>query len=145
NLNAPELRIQGQANFGLDRFKDDDKNSVFTSAHASIIQETEATEQLVALLVQKKAEIDEVLDSHTVYALGPDFQQGYLVPCIACWIAEPLDTELMKKLSALFNYKFEIISYVVNKQGKLLNSELSSIDEITPDKNGQQNDNNGDK
>ncbi|CAG8714347.1 18185_t:CDS:2, partial [Dentiscutata erythropus] len=111
-----------------------DANSDFVSVHATTIQETAATKRLLSLLIKQKESIDEVLDSQPVYALGPDFQQGYSVPCIACWVAEPLDITLIERLSALFDNEFEIINYVVEKPRESLNDgeeqdiELSSND-----------------
>ncbi|CAG8523508.1 5638_t:CDS:2 [Dentiscutata heterogama] len=101
-----------------------DKNSDFVSIRAEIIQETAATKRLFSLLIKQKAEIDKVLDSHPVYALGPDFQQGYSVPCIACWVAEPLKIVQIEQLSVLFDNEFEIINYVVEKQCESLKDEI---------------------
>ncbi|CAG8677882.1 695_t:CDS:2, partial [Scutellospora calospora] len=63
-----------------------------------------------------KTEIYKVLDKQPVYAVGPDIQQGYSMPCLACWATKPLDISTMKKLLALFDNEFEIINYI-NRNG----------------------------
>ncbi|CAG8723098.1 4079_t:CDS:2, partial [Gigaspora rosea] len=90
----------------------------FVSVNAKIIQETEASERIISLLNEQKANIDKLLNSQLVYALGPDFQHGYSVPCIACWVDKPLDIASKEQLSALFDDQFEIISHVVEKQNE---------------------------
>ncbi|RIB20922.1 hypothetical protein C2G38_2244267, partial [Gigaspora rosea] len=63
-------------------------------------------------------------DSRPVYAVGPDFQQGYSVPCIACWVTEPLSISIVEKLSALFDHKFEIVDHVLEIRDENMDSAI---------------------
>ncbi|CAG8616372.1 14115_t:CDS:2, partial [Dentiscutata heterogama] len=89
-------------------------------------------DQLLALIEEQKANIDSILDSQHVYAVGVDFKKGYSKPCIACWVTENLDIAIKKQLLGLFQDKFEIIENIVtstdtdvsnsnNDQNSLLN------------------------
>ncbi|CAG8751768.1 5825_t:CDS:2, partial [Cetraspora pellucida] len=77
---------------------------------------TEA-ERLFSLLKSQKDKIDNILDSHTVYAVGPKFQSDYSMPYIACWVANPLMESVMKKISGLFNHEFEVAYHLVKANG----------------------------
>ncbi|CAG8735785.1 31212_t:CDS:2 [Gigaspora margarita] len=104
----------------------------FISVQSAIYQGTSATshnliEQLFSLLSEKKEKIYEILnsqDSQPVYAVGPDFQQGYSVPCIACWVTEPLNISIVEKLSALFDHKFEIVDHVLEIRDENMDSAI---------------------
>ncbi|CAG8711617.1 16002_t:CDS:2, partial [Dentiscutata erythropus] len=66
------------------------KISDFVSVNAKIFQGISVNsffqiEQLYSLINDKKVEIDKMLGSQPVYALGPYFQQGYSVLSVACW------------------------------------------------------------
>ncbi|KAF0542496.1 hypothetical protein F8M41_004596 [Gigaspora margarita] len=62
---------------------------------------------------EKKDKIDLILDSHTVYAVGPDFQNDYSTPYIACWVANPLTKLIMEQISDLFNHEYEVVYHLV--------------------------------
>ncbi|CAG8748397.1 5370_t:CDS:1, partial [Gigaspora margarita] len=113
-LTEPEITINSSYKSEACKGTDSD----FVSVNAMIIQETAATERIISLLNEQKANIDKVLDSQLVYALGPDFQHGYSVPCIACWVDKPLDRASKEQLSALFDDQFEIINHVIEKQNE---------------------------
>ncbi|RIB18296.1 hypothetical protein C2G38_2184953 [Gigaspora rosea] len=70
-------------------------------------------ELLFSLLKEKKDKINHILDSHTVYAVGPDFQNDYSTPCIACWVANPLTEFIMEQISDLFNHEYEVVYHLV--------------------------------
>ncbi|RHZ77292.1 hypothetical protein Glove_183g66 [Diversispora epigaea] len=74
---------------------------------------TAATTDLEKLLLEQKDAIDNILKSQPVYAVGPNFQQGYYIPCITCYVSEPLEAQVLAKLSVLFDHKFEIVEQVV--------------------------------
>ncbi|CAG8797883.1 23309_t:CDS:2, partial [Racocetra persica] len=73
---------------------------------------TEA-ERLFSLLKNQKDKIDNILDSHAVYAVGPKFQNDYSMPYIACWVANPLTESIMEKISGLFNHEFGVAYHLV--------------------------------
>ncbi|CAG8571112.1 1992_t:CDS:2, partial [Dentiscutata erythropus] len=85
--------------------------STFTPGTSAIVHVE--VDQLLALLEEQKANIDSILDSQNVYAVGGDFQKGYSKPCIACWVNENLDIDIKKQLLGLFHDKFEIIENIV--------------------------------
>ncbi|CAG8788637.1 23062_t:CDS:2 [Gigaspora margarita] len=70
-------------------------------------------ELLFSLLKEKKDKIDHILDSHTVYAVGPDFQNDYPTPNIACWVANPLTELIMEQISGLFNHEYGVVYHLV--------------------------------
>ncbi|CAG8786779.1 3926_t:CDS:2, partial [Gigaspora margarita] len=91
--------------------------SDFMSVHATITQgitpaACDNIEKLLSMLNKQKISIYKVLDSQPVYALGPDFQQGHHIPCIACWSIKPIDISIMKQLSALLDDEFEIVNHI---------------------------------
>ncbi|KAF0350899.1 hypothetical protein F8M41_015412 [Gigaspora margarita] len=55
------------------------------------------SEQLFSLLKEQKSNIDRVLNSYNVYAIGPNVQNNYSIPYIACWVAEHLRNLLWKE------------------------------------------------
>ncbi|CAG8731632.1 3514_t:CDS:2, partial [Racocetra persica] len=71
-------------------------------------------EKLFSQLKNAKDEIDRILYSQNVYAVGPDFQNDYSIPCITCWVAKPLELSVMKQLSDLFDNKFDIVYNLVD-------------------------------
>ncbi|CAG8762340.1 24861_t:CDS:2, partial [Gigaspora rosea] len=101
----------------------------FMPVHATITQgitpaACDNVEKLLSLLNKQKISIYKVLGSQPVYALGPDFQQGHHIPCIACWSIKPIDISIMKQLSALFDDEFEIVNHINDNdgnQGEMLN------------------------
>ncbi|KAF0499735.1 Sel1 repeat-containing protein [Gigaspora margarita] len=71
-------------------------------------------EQLFSKFKEWKNDIDNILYSQNVYGVGPDFQNNYSTPCIACWVAEPLNLSVMKQLSKVFDDKFDVVYYLVD-------------------------------
>ncbi|RIB17423.1 hypothetical protein C2G38_2187330 [Gigaspora rosea] len=70
----------------------------FISVHQSISSGTSSSayvevQRLFSLLEKQKDAIGHIFNSQQiqVYAIGLDFQLDYLIPCIICWVAEPLD------------------------------------------------------
>ncbi|CAG8481338.1 14969_t:CDS:1, partial [Racocetra persica] len=96
--------------------------SEYISVYSTIFQGpsdiaiTEA-ERLFSLLKNQKDKIDNILDSHAVYAVGPKFQNDYSMPYIACWVANPLTVSIMEKISGLFNHEFEVAYHLVKVNG----------------------------
>ncbi|CAG8684288.1 25664_t:CDS:2, partial [Dentiscutata erythropus] len=91
------------------------------SVHSTIFQKPSDTvyteaEKLFSLLKKRKDSIDRILKSQLVYAIGPDFQNDYSKPYIACWAARPLDKTIMKKISSLFDDKFGVVYHLVNAE-----------------------------
>ncbi|CAG8795851.1 25100_t:CDS:2, partial [Cetraspora pellucida] len=82
------------------------------SQRPSDIAITEA-EQLFSLINSQKDKIDNILDSHTVYAVGTKFQSDYYMHYIAYWVANPLMESVMKKIWGLFNHEFEVVYHLV--------------------------------
>ncbi|RHZ48172.1 hypothetical protein Glove_557g60 [Diversispora epigaea] len=85
----------------------------FFSVKATIMFGATATTNLEKLLLEQKDAIDNILKSQPVYAVGPNFQQGYSIPCIVCYVSKPLKTQVLENLSALFDHEFEIEEQVV--------------------------------
>ncbi|CAG8731371.1 1979_t:CDS:2 [Gigaspora margarita] len=92
--------------------------SEFISVHAKIYQGTTATSQI---------EIDEVLNSQPVYAIGPDFKQSHTVPCIACWSTKDLDRSIMDQISVLFGNEFEVLNHVVEHVEEDMSGSISDL------------------
>ncbi|RHZ83980.1 hypothetical protein Glove_86g132 [Diversispora epigaea] len=128
----------------------------FFSVKATIMLGTTATTDLENLLLEQKDAIDNILKSQPVYAVGPNFQQGYSIPCITCYVSKPLATQVLAKLSALFDHEFEIEEQVVehmeedtsgcndnqsdplNKSNRI-NNDLSNGNMEMRDSNGNEN------
>ncbi|CAG8607357.1 2136_t:CDS:2, partial [Diversispora eburnea] len=85
----------------------------FFSVKATIRFGTTANSNLEKLLLEQKDTIDNILKSQSVYAVGPNFQQGYSIPCIACYVSKPLEAQVLLKLSALFGHNYEIVEQMV--------------------------------
>ncbi|CAG8828686.1 14950_t:CDS:1, partial [Gigaspora rosea] len=88
--------------------------SNFVSINATIFQGALANSyvqivRLYSLINEKRVEIDKMLDSQPVYAIGPYFQQGYSMLSIACWVTKLLNKLLIEKLSDLFDNKYDIV------------------------------------
>ncbi|CAG8609229.1 5539_t:CDS:2 [Funneliformis mosseae] len=74
-------------------------------------------EKLQKLLISRKDDIDCILKSQPVYAIGIDFQKNSTNPCIACWVAEPLDITILECLENMFEDQFEIyVDSIVNAE-----------------------------
>ncbi|CAG8502882.1 2238_t:CDS:2 [Dentiscutata erythropus] len=106
--------------------------SNFVSVNATVFQGTSANSyiqivRLYSLINEKRVEIDKMLDSQPVYALGPYFKQDYSVLSIACWVTKPLNELLIKKLSDLFDNKYDIV--------QLRNKDINSNAKKVPNDN----------
>ncbi|CAG8680551.1 6906_t:CDS:2, partial [Racocetra persica] len=116
--------------------------SEFITVHSIITQkppEYSKIEQLFSQLKERKGDIDHILYSQNVYAVGPDFRND--IPCIACWAAEPLDQSIMEKLSELFDSKFDVVYHLVKAvdiNGSCIDNDENSNE--TPNKSGNVND-----
>ncbi|CAG8613088.1 11428_t:CDS:2, partial [Diversispora eburnea] len=85
----------------------------FFSVKATIMLGTTATTNLENLLLDQKDTIYNILESQPVYAVGPNFKQGYLIPCITCYVSKPLESQVLAKLSELFDHNYEIVEQMV--------------------------------
>ncbi|RGB35370.1 hypothetical protein C1646_785439 [Rhizophagus diaphanus] len=70
-------------------------------------------EKLQKLLISRKDDIDHILGLQPVYAIGIDFQKNSTRPCIACWVAKPLDITVLECLETIFEDQFEVIYKIV--------------------------------
>ncbi|CAG8752185.1 24822_t:CDS:2, partial [Dentiscutata erythropus] len=140
-LTEPDITINNNSNSKVWN----NINSNFASVHASVAQKTADTERLLSLLIKQKDNIDKILDSQPVCALGPDFQQGHSVPCIACWVTMPLDMVIVEQLSALFDNEFEIIIHIVEEQYKSLNNGNNGNKTNRKNENNEKSKVNGEK
>ncbi|CAG8777380.1 18594_t:CDS:2, partial [Racocetra fulgida] len=136
-LLEPCITIKSKSNSGYKNCADYltiTSDSNFMSVRVAVSQGITSTacdniERLLSLLNKQKTAIYNLLDKQHVYAVGPDFQKGYSVPCIACWTIEPISKSIIKQLSALFDHEFEIIIHVnsnVGNQDKILDKHLNS-------------------
>ncbi|CAI2180726.1 4376_t:CDS:2, partial [Funneliformis geosporum] len=93
-------------------------DSEFISIKATISPGISATSyneinKLQLLLISHKNEINEILKSQHVYAIGIDFQNNSIRPCISCWVVKPLDTSILKCLEDLLDNKYEAIYQIL--------------------------------
>ncbi|CAG8766921.1 2783_t:CDS:2, partial [Gigaspora margarita] len=119
----------------------------FLSVRSVIFEKPSTTEyskveKLFLKLETQKDSLDNVLNSQNVYAIGPYLQKDYSVPCIACWVAEPLKASVMEEISALFNDEFEVMYHLVNDVNINGNCE-DHDDETNESSNGSHNVNGG--
>ncbi|CAG8569551.1 9321_t:CDS:1 [Diversispora eburnea] len=80
----------------------------FFSVKRTIMLGTTATKNLEKLLLEQKDAIENILKSQPVSAVGPNFRQGYSIPCIACYVSKLLEAQVLENLSAMFDDRFEI-------------------------------------
>ncbi len=104
--------------------------SNFISVNASISHGISATsqiqvDQLYDLLISKKDDINDILKLQPIYAIGPNFQENFSLPCITCWTTKLLDKSILKRLKILFDNKY-IVNQVVVTPVDTNTSELSS-------------------
>ncbi|CAI2187920.1 17511_t:CDS:2, partial [Funneliformis geosporum] len=113
-LNRPTVNIRSGDGLKVccnSNFRDD---SEFISIKATISPGISATsyieiEKLQKLLINRKDDIDDLLKLQTVYAIGIDFQNDSIRPCISCWVAKPLDISILEGLEAMFENQYEAI------------------------------------
>ncbi|CAG8465438.1 13940_t:CDS:2, partial [Racocetra persica] len=92
--------------------------SEFVSIESTFSPGTSATahvevDRLLSLFEKNKPEIDLILDLKDVCAIGIDFQKGYSIPCIICWVFKHLDINIKEQLSNLFANEFAIVEEIV--------------------------------
>ncbi|CAG8479139.1 11746_t:CDS:2, partial [Funneliformis mosseae] len=114
--------------------KNDNDASEFISVSANIcpgISDTSYIEikKLQKLLVSRKNDINHILKSQPVYAIGIDFQKDSTEPCIACWVAKPLDITILECLETMFEDQFEVIYQIVNPVNENENDNIQSSSE----------------
>ncbi|CAG8588293.1 4711_t:CDS:2 [Funneliformis mosseae] len=88
--------------------------SEFISTKATISLGISATtfieiEKLQDLLINRKDDIDDLLKSQPVYAIGIDFLNDSIRPCISCWVVKPLDISILECLEDMFENQFDVI------------------------------------
>ncbi|CAI2170106.1 579_t:CDS:2, partial [Funneliformis geosporum] len=100
-------------------------SSEFISAKATISPSTSAisyieVEKLEKLLIIRKNDIDCLLESQPIYAIGVDFPKNSTKPCINCWVIKSLDTPVLECLETMFDDQYEVIYQVIpiNKSSK---------------------------
>ncbi|CAG8545627.1 16438_t:CDS:2 [Rhizophagus irregularis] len=64
------------------------------------------SEQLYELLLNKKDDIDRVLKSQPVYAIGPSFDKNCFSPSITCWVTSCIKPSILEQLEEIFNYEY---------------------------------------
>ncbi|CAI2190146.1 4892_t:CDS:2, partial [Funneliformis geosporum] len=94
----------------------DEVNSEFISLKATISPGISATsyievEKLQKLLISRKDDIDCILKSQPVYIIGIDFQKNSTSPCIACWVAKPLEIPILECLETMFEDQDDYSKY----------------------------------
>ncbi|CAG8718776.1 5729_t:CDS:2, partial [Gigaspora margarita] len=96
--------------------------------------------RLLSLFEIHKSEIDRILKSKHVYAIGLDFQLDCLIPCIVYWADKPLKKSIAEELSGLFNSEFEILYRKVTPVNTFMNDSNESGDNYNSG-NGEKNKN----
>ncbi|CAB4488125.1 hypothetical protein RhiirA5_379632 [Rhizophagus irregularis] len=85
------------------------------------------SEQLYELLLNKKDDIDRVLKSQPVYAIGPSFDKNCFSPSITCWVTSCIKPSILEQLEEIFNYEYiaesEVIEVVEPMDGIVLSSD----------------------
>ncbi|CAG8577949.1 7036_t:CDS:2, partial [Funneliformis mosseae] len=82
--------------------------------------------KLQKLLISRKDDIDHILESQPVYAIGIDFQKDSTRPCIACWVDRPLGIHILECLETLFEEQYEVIYQVI------LVDTIVTVDSVDP-------------
>ncbi|CAI2172547.1 14807_t:CDS:2 [Funneliformis geosporum] len=106
------------------------ETSEFISTKATISPGISSTsyieiEKLQELLISRKEDIDDLLKSQSVYAIGIDFQNDSIRPCISCWVAKSLDISILECLEAMFNNQFEAIYQISIVDKSEINQSLN--------------------
>ncbi|CAG8525899.1 4866_t:CDS:2, partial [Scutellospora calospora] len=133
-LIEPSINISNGSNSKVYNNTNHIEISGFISVSATIFQGTSVDsyiqiKQLYTLINEKKDEINKMLDSKSVYAIGPYFQSGYSVLSIACYVTKPLNKFLINELLNLFDNMYEIIE--INNEG--INNEAIIQDKVPSD------------
>ncbi|CAG8786106.1 32790_t:CDS:2, partial [Racocetra persica] len=129
-------------------------NNEFVSINSTVSPGTSSTacvevERILSLLEKHKNDIERILDSQNVYAIGPEFQQGCTIPCIACWVNETLSEIVIEELSNIFDNEFEIVVILLNTDDSnsfnyKSSNNLSVSSQQSDDKNESEDKRNGD-
>ncbi|RGB40057.1 hypothetical protein C1646_430223 [Rhizophagus diaphanus] len=110
-------------------------DSIFITVKATIspgISDTSyiEVEKLQKLLINRKDDIDHILELQPVYTIGIDFQKNSTRPCIACWVAKSLDITVLKCLETIFENQFNIIYKIVTPLNENNNQNLNNSKEF---------------
>ncbi|RHZ81916.1 hypothetical protein Glove_116g34 [Diversispora epigaea] len=129
----PQITINNRSNIWNDSYL-----SNFLSIESNIYLGTSAAshakvENLINLLINKKNEIDKILELQPAYIIEPDFKEGSTVPHISCWVTKPLDISILEKLEKLFDDEFEVINCLLNegieeKEEKNCNGDNNNVE-----------------
>ncbi|CAG8666782.1 9437_t:CDS:2 [Funneliformis mosseae] len=130
-LNEPTIKVWNDNGLNFccnSNFRDD---SEFISIKSTISPGISATsyieiEKLQKLLISRKDDINDLLKSQPVYAIGIDFHNDSISPCISCWVSKPLDISILECLEAMFENQFEAI-YQISIPDKIDNQNLSEL------------------
>ncbi|CAI2166953.1 10877_t:CDS:2, partial [Funneliformis geosporum] len=112
-FNKPTVDVSNSNESYIWNNANDEVNLEFISLKATISPGISATsyievEKLQNLLISRKDDIDCILKSQPVYIIGIDFQKNSTSPCIACWVAKPLEIPILESLETMFEDKFDI-------------------------------------
>ncbi|CAG8629855.1 17650_t:CDS:2 [Funneliformis caledonium] len=129
-LNEPTVNIRNDNGLNVCYSSNFIDASEFITMKATISPGISATsyieiEKLQESLDNRKEDIDEILKSHSVYAIGIDFQNDSIRPCISCWVAKPLDTSILEDLEAMFDNQYEAINQILIFDQSDINQNLS--------------------
>ncbi|CAG8723656.1 11093_t:CDS:2, partial [Funneliformis caledonium] len=134
-LNEPIVNIRNGTGSSVCYKSKFRETSEFISIKATMTPGISATsyieiETLQELLTSRKDDIDDLLKSQSVYAIGIDFKYGSLRPCISCWVAKPLDISILELLEAMFDNKYEAIYQISIPDKSEINQILSEPSSI---------------
>ncbi|CAB4414878.1 unnamed protein product [Rhizophagus irregularis] len=110
-------------------------DSIFITVKATIspgISDTSyiEVEKLQKLLINRKDDIDHILELQPVYTIGIDFQKNSTRPCVACWVAKSLDITVLECLETIFENQFNIIYKIVTPLNEDNNQNLNKSKEF---------------
>ncbi|CAG8588337.1 13910_t:CDS:2, partial [Funneliformis caledonium] len=117
-FNKPTVSVSNGDKSNIRNNTNDEIISEFISVKATISPGISANsyievERLQKLLISRKDDIDCILKSQPVYAIGIDFQKNSTSPCIACWVAKPIEIPILECLETMFDDQFEVIYRIV--------------------------------
>ncbi|CAG8451575.1 5464_t:CDS:2 [Diversispora eburnea] len=118
-FNKPQIKINNEANIWSESFGSNISN--FISIESNVYFGTSSAshakvEKLIKLLINKKNEIDKILESQPAFIIAPDFQKSSSMPNISYRTSERLDKSILKKLEELFDDEYEIVVIPIDEE-----------------------------